>query len=180
MPSPRRFPFAVPAARAAAAFALLAITSCGEGKFPKTYPVKGKVLVDGQPAKDCQVSLHRVSGGALSPPATPNGLTDENGEFQLTSYAANDGAPEGEYVVTIEWRERSGIAQADFDGPDRLGGDYANIEKNKTLKGFSVQVAKQALTLPPFELTQSTQAKRKLDEAKKKRPTFGGPLGGDK
>jgi hypothetical protein len=165
--------------RAAVALALLAVTSCGEGKYPKTHAVKGKVLVDGQPAKDCQVSLYRVSGAQLATPATPSGLTDDNGEFQLTSYVANDGAPEGEYVVKIEWRERSGIAKADFDGPDRLGGDYANIEKNKGLKGFVVQVGRQSLELPPFELTQSAQAKRKLEEAKKKRPNFGGPLGGD-
>jgi hypothetical protein len=180
MSSPRRFPPTVLVARAATAFALLAVMSCGEGKYPKTYPVKGRVLVDGQPAKDCQVSLLRTSGGDLSPPATPNGLTDENGEFQLTSYQANDGAPEGEYVVKIEWRERSGIAKADFDGPDRLGGDYANTEKNKGLKGFVVKVGREPLALPPFELTQSAQAKRKLEEAKKRKPSFGGPLGGDK
>jgi len=175
----RRFSPAGLALRTAVAFALLAATSCGDGKFPKTYAVKGKVLVDGQPAKDCQVSLHRASGPQLSTPATPSGVTDDNGEFQLTSYVANDGAPEGEYVVKIEWRERSGIAKSDFDGTDRLGGDYANTEKNKATKGFTVQVGKQSITLPPFELTQSPQAKRKLDESKKKRPNFGGPLGGD-
>jgi hypothetical protein len=179
MCSPRRFSAAGLAARTAVVFALLAATSCGEGKYPKTYAVKGKVLVDGQPAKDCQVSLHRLSGPQLSAPATPSGVTDDNGDFELTSYVANDGAPEGEYVVKIEWRERSGITKSDFEGIDRLGGDYASTDKNKATKGLIVQVAKQAVTLQPFELTLSPQAKRKLDEAKKKRPTFGGPLGGD-
>jgi hypothetical protein len=176
MCSPRRFCLAT---RIAFAFAMIAVTSCGDGKYPKTHAVKGKVLVDGQPAKDCQVSFHRLSGPQLATPATPSGVTDDNGVFQLTSYVAEDGAPEGEYVVKIEWRERSGITKSDFDGPDRLGGDYANLEKNKAAKGFVVQVGKQSLELPPFELTQSPQAKRKLDEAKKKRPNFGGPLGGD-
>jgi hypothetical protein len=179
MHSPRRFALAALARRTAVALALLAVVSCGEGKYPKTYSVKGKVLVDGQPAKDCQVSFHRMTGAQLATPATPSGVTDDNGEFQLTSYVTNDGAPEGEYVVKIEWRERSGITKSDFEGPDRLGGDYASVEKNRTMKGFTVQVGKQSLELPPFELTQSAQAKRKLEESKKKRPNFGGPLGGD-
>jgi len=158
----------------------LAAASCGDGgKYPKTYPVKGKVLVDGQPVKDCKVTFHRTSGNQLSQPATPSGLTDEKGEFQLTSYVANDGAPEGEYVVTIEWREPSGITNSEFGGPDRLGGDYASVERNKGVKEFVVQVARQSVELRPFELKQSAQAKRKLDEAKKRTSTPGGPLGGD-
>jgi hypothetical protein len=180
MPSPRRCRPAVVAVRPAIAFALLVVAACGEGKTPKTYAVKGKILVDGQPAKDCQVSLQRTGGPQLAIPATPSGLTDENGEFQLTSYVANDGAPEGEYVVKIEWRDRSGIANADFGGPDRLGGEYANVEKNKGLKGFVVQVGQKSIALPPFELTQSAQAKRKYEDAKKRPPGFGGPLGGDR
>jgi hypothetical protein len=165
------------ALRIAVVLAVAASASCGS-KFPRTYSVKGKILVNGQPAKECRITLHRTSGGDLAHPATPSGLTDDNGEFQLTSYVANDGAPEGEYVATIEWRERSGITKSEFDGPDQLGGDYARVEKNKGLKGFVVQVGKQALVLPPFELTQSAQAKRKYEEAKKRRPSLGGPLGG--
>jgi hypothetical protein len=95
-PPPRR-----PGARVAIVLAVLAPASCGGSKFPKTYSVKGKILVDGQPAKECQISLQRISGGDLAQPATPSGLTDQNGEFQLTSYVANDGAPEGEYVAKI-------------------------------------------------------------------------------
>jgi predicted small lipoprotein YifL len=168
------------ALRVAVALAVVALAACGGRKFPKVYPVKGKILVNGQPAKECQISFHRTSGGDPAAPVTPNGLTDENGEFQLTSYLGNDGAPEGEYVVTIEWRERSGVTKSDFDGLDQLGGAYAKVEKNKGLKGFVVQVGQQPLELPPFELTQSAEAKRKLEQAKKRRPKFGGPLGSDR
>jgi predicted small lipoprotein YifL len=168
------------ALRVAVALAVVALAACGGRKFPKVYPVKGKILVNGQPAKECQISFHRTSGGDPAVKVTPNGLTDQNGEFQLTSYYANDGAPEGEYVVTIEWRERSGLTKSDFDGPDQLGGAYANAEKNKGLKGFVAQVGRHPLELPPFELTQSAEAKRKLEEAKKRRPSFGGPLGSDR
>jgi hypothetical protein len=168
------------ALRVALALAVVALAACGGRKFPKAYPVKGKILVNGEPAKECQVSFHRTSGGDPAFPATPSGLTDENGEFQLTSWYANDGAPEGEYVVTIEWRERSGLAMADFDGPDRLGGAYANVQKNKGVKEFVVQVGRQRLELPPFDLKQSAEAKRQFEAAKKRPPGLRGPLGSDR
>lgn len=179
MQLPYMLRLAAVAARVVLVLALLVAASCG-GKFPRTYPIKGKILVNGQPAKDCQITFNRTSGGDPAHPATPTGLTNENGEFQLTSYVANDGATEGEYVVTIEWRDRSGITNAEFGGPDQLGGDYAKVEKNKGVKELVVQVGRQALTLPPFELKQSAQAKRKYEEAKRARPSLGGPLGGDR
>jgi hypothetical protein len=168
------------ALRVTLAFTLVALAACGGKKLPKATPVKGKILVNGQAAKECQISLHRTSPGDPAFPATPSGVTDEKGEFQLTSYTANDGAPEGEYVVAIEWRDRSGLSMGEFEGPDQLGGAYANAQKNKALKGFVVQVGKEPLELSPFELTQTAEAKRQY-EAKKRRPAFGGgPLGSDR
>jgi hypothetical protein len=181
-PSTFRAPHA--ALRLTVALAAIALASCGGGRnFPKVYPVKGKILVNGQPAHDCQIFLSRTSAESLAVPATPQAVTDKNGEFQITSYHSNDGAPEGEYVVTIEWRERSGIMKQEFEGVDLLGGAYAKVEKTRSLPGFVVKVERQPLELPPFELTQSAEAKRKAEEAKRRRPGFDGhgPLGsGDK
>jgi hypothetical protein len=36
----------------------------------------------------------------------PFGKVGEDGTFTLTTYAENDGAPEGEYGVTIDWRKK--------------------------------------------------------------------------
>jgi hypothetical protein len=107
-------------------------------------------------------------------PVTPQSVTDKSGEFSLTSFHTDDGAPEGEYVVTIEWRERSGLAKQDFEGLDRLGGAYAKVEKTKALPGFVVKVGRQPLDLPPFDLKQSAEVKRQLEEAKKHKPAFSG------
>src|SRR5581483_6787301 len=98
--------------RVAVAAALAAPASCADSRVAhKVYPVKGKVLVNGAPAADCLVVLNRTFD--QQNPVTPQGRTNENGEFQITSYYANDGAPEGEYVVTFEWRERSGVTKQD-------------------------------------------------------------------
>jgi hypothetical protein len=67
------------------------------------------VLVDGQPAKDCLVFLHRTFADDHPRRVSPYGVTDADGNFAIGSYSVGDGAPEGEYIVTIEWKERSGI-----------------------------------------------------------------------
>ena len=84
-------------------------------------------------------------------PATPQAVTDTNGEFHLTSYNADDGAPDGDYVVTIEWRERTGLMKQDFEGPDRLGGAYAKMEKTKSMPGFVVKDRRQAHATTSFQ-----------------------------
>jgi hypothetical protein len=163
--------------RGALACALVALAACGDGRnLHKVYPVKGRILVNGQPANECQIVLNRTSD--IPNPVTPQALTDANGEFEITSYFANDGAPEGEYIATITWRERSGVTKQDFDGPDRLGGAYAKVEKTKGLPGFVLKVEKKPLDIPPFELAQSAEMRRKIEEAKKRKPSLGGgPLG---
>jgi hypothetical protein len=157
---------------------VVVLVGCGDGRnLRKVYPVKGKILVNGQPATDCQIAFHPTDAGDPATRVTPRGLTDEKGEFQLTTYYGNDGAPEGEYVVTIEWRERSGLTKQDFEGPDQLGGVYANPEKTKGLPGFVVKVERKPMELPPFELKQSAEVKRKLEEAKRRKPGLSsGPL----
>jgi hypothetical protein len=78
-------------------------------------------------------------------------------------------------VVTVEWRERSGLLKNNYEGIDRLDGVYAKVENTRARPGFVVQVGRQPLELPPFQLTQSPEAKRKHEEWKKRqRPGLGG------
>jgi hypothetical protein len=65
----------------------------------------------------------------------PHGIVEPEGIFQLKTYRDGDGAPAGDYRVTIEWpsetpRSRSdpGDAGSTPTGPDRLRGRYANPE----------------------------------------------------
>ena len=66
-------------------------------------PVAGAVVFDGQPTPGALVVFHPVQGTqSQTPPA--RGTVRDDGTFDLTTYEANDGAPPGEYKVTIEWR----------------------------------------------------------------------------
>lgn len=165
------------APRALAAVACCLLASCGNPSVVhKVYPVKGKILVNGQPANECQILLNRNYEDKH--PVTPMAMTNENGEFEITTYYAKDGAPEGEYIATITWRERSGLMKGEFEGVDRLDGAYATTEKTKNLPGFVVKVERQPVVLPTFELKQSAVAKRRAEDAKKQKMDFHGPLGG--
>lgn len=73
-------------------------SGCGPGRI-KVYPTEGQVLIDGKPAANVFVLFSPVDGkeGAARPSAT----TDLEGKFRLTTFEAYDGAPAGEYVVTV-------------------------------------------------------------------------------
>jgi hypothetical protein len=155
----------------------LLAAGCGKDDFQKVYPVKGKVTVDGQPAADCHVYLHRTFDDPHPRKVIPYGLTDATGAFQITSYVTGDGAPEGEYVVGIEWRTRSGLLGNNYEGPDLLDGAFGDKVANKARPGFIVQVGRGPVEIPPFDLKLTPEGKKKFDERKKKaaaRPQLGG------
>jgi hypothetical protein len=78
----------------------LLCSACSSGRKP-VQPVRGQVLVDGRPAAQAQVLFYPADGAKEEP--HPTGQTDDQGYFDLTSYAKGDGAPEGNYVVTVTW-----------------------------------------------------------------------------
>jgi hypothetical protein len=131
------------------ALAVLVAVSAGCAKrgWLETYPVRGTVLVDGKPAKDAMITFHpkAMTGDR---PYLPSAQTNENGEFSAGTFAAGDGAPTGEYEITIVWPVRRNPVSTLWEG-DKLNGRYANKAKT-TLR---VTVEKQPLQLPPFELT---------------------------
>lgn len=109
-----------------------------------TTPVSGKVTVDGRPVKDLWVTLHPKDPSVS---LRPRGQTDENGNFKLTTYTGGDGAPIGEYNITIEWLtfiKRGG----DWGGPDKLK-NQCNDPKSTP---YHVTVTSTPIELPTFEL----------------------------
>jgi hypothetical protein len=76
------------------------------------------------------VALEPVAGAAVEKELTPSATTDDNGEFQLSTYEQGDGAPVGEYELTLRWYE---AAAAKKNGPppgflpptDRWKGKYS-------------------------------------------------------
>jgi hypothetical protein len=67
---------------------------------PPVYRAGGVVTWDGKPAADAIVTFVPQSGQNGSVSAV--GRTDQQGRFQLGTFAATDGAVEGDFAVKVE------------------------------------------------------------------------------
>jgi hypothetical protein len=126
---------------------VLAVTAgCSSEERVKVYPVRGQlVTTDGKPAVGATVSFH-PAGDSSTYPFVPHGKVSRDGAFVLTSYEAGDGAPAGEYAVTVVWRTEN--PEGDPGGPDRLKGRYANPARPLT----RVTVREGDNSLEPFRI----------------------------
>jgi hypothetical protein len=61
-----------------------------------THPVKGTVLFDGVPAGGATIAFHPATG-----PGRADAIVEADGSFVLSSYGRFDGAPVGDYTVTV-------------------------------------------------------------------------------
>jgi hypothetical protein len=105
------------------------VVSCGGAARKPVYPVHGQVFVGkDQPASGALVVFHHLGDDDLN---KPRAYVEEDGSFSLTTYAKGDGAPEGEYVVTIEWRPPSAnpFGSKKLEA-DKLKGRYSDPKKS--------------------------------------------------
>ena len=113
---------------AAAVTGLLTVVGCGSGGSATT-PVTGRVVVDGRPAANAIVTLHPADGRPAA--EKPVGTAGPDGEFDLTTGTTGDGAPPGEYRVTVSWLQPVANRRKGGDGDDApprslLPATYAN------------------------------------------------------
>jgi hypothetical protein len=91
----------------------LCLLGCGGGGGPKpieklpTVPVTGTVTLRGKALPDASIIFSRADGKV-----NPRGISDASGNFQLSTYGNNDGAPVGSYKVTVA----VDLAKKDADG----------------------------------------------------------------
>jgi len=117
---------------------------CGGGVVRQpTFAVTGKVTDGAKPVANAQVVFHPEGGAADAP--KPRGTTGANGEFTLTTYDGNDGAPAGRYRVSVEqWKTVSAEA-----GPvNHLPAKYANPIHS----GLTATISAGPNELQPFQI----------------------------
>src|SRR5882724_5883550 len=72
------------------------------------FPVTGHLSVNGQAPSGAFVVLHPKSGTGTAPNGEvvhPRAVVKPDGSFAIGTYGADDGAPSGEYSLTLEWRK---------------------------------------------------------------------------
>ena len=90
------------AAWVAGSLIVLSTVGCG-GKDERVPVAKttGKLEWPGHSVRGLMVVLHPTDPGGSKMPFQPTGVVHEDGTFAITCYEVSDGAPAGEYVVTI-------------------------------------------------------------------------------
>jgi hypothetical protein len=120
---------------AAAAAALSG--GCGDPARTPVYPVHGRVTAGGKAVNKATVMFASADGADRT--LQPNTTTDADGRYALTTYKTDDGAPAGEYVVTVIWpgpprgpKKPLDPSENPEDAPfaDRLKGKYWPAQKS--------------------------------------------------
>ncbi len=135
--------------RLVAILALVAPGCSSQVKPPASVPVIGSVSQKGRPAAGIVVKFHpQFDIGRLK--YIPSGETGPNGQFILSTGAAGNGAPRGDYIVTLEKpkvvsdREHSGIEME----IDEFKGKYSDPTKSQ----WKVTVKSGDNVLEPFDI----------------------------
>lgn len=137
-----------------AALSGVVLSGCGETSYETvpTHPASGTITINGAPANGAIVRLHpRSPQPGVKYPLLPAGRANAEGVYQLTTFEGPDGAPPGEYVITVEWPDpkwRPPGGGMPPPPPDRLKGRFAN-PKTSTLQMSIVEGENQ---IPPIVL----------------------------
>ena len=123
--------------------AVLGVLSAGCSRSPlpddalPTYPITGALTYEGKPMDGVAIAFVPVAPASKWRTPSSSGRADQDGRYTLNTYLTADGAPAGEYIVTIYWPEpRNGKSPALESpntplAPDRLKGIYAVPKTSK-------------------------------------------------
>lgn len=131
-------------------FALACVfAGCSTGKTgPVCHPVHGKVTFKGKPLADAVVVLHRI-GGDVDGIQKPMAIAKADGSFDLTTYRPGDGAPPGDYALTVELR----AVQLGGEEPVRSGPNTLPARFSKPgASGLGYTVVEGENQIPPIDI----------------------------
>jgi hypothetical protein len=102
----------------------LVSVGCGDSEVRvPVFPVTGKVTYQGQTPVGAQIVLHPVKYTGPDS-VTPIGTVLEDGSFKVTAYDPGDGAPQGDYVATVQWFKMS--KELNGPGPNVIPKKYSD------------------------------------------------------
>jgi hypothetical protein len=131
---------------------LFASLWCGTGcrralPWEKVQPVNGIVQLEGKPIAGAQVTLVPKDPQF---PATirPQAITGPDGRFDLGTFDKADGAPAGEYGVSVVWHPLVDKGSGPTRGDNVLPAKYSQ----PVTSGLTVTIETTGHQLPPLEL----------------------------
>lgn len=130
------------------AAAVCTTTGCGETAPQRTatYPVSTSITYQGKPIPGAFVALHPKVPQPDVP--TPRANIGADGQLKVTTYETADGAPQGEYVLTIEWYKPIKQGGDVVAGPNVIPRKYASPQTSPVV----IHVAEGNSSIPPIQL----------------------------
>lgn len=129
---------------------LMQFSGCSSGKLtpPKTVPVSGSVIHKGRPVVGARVKFHPQFDIGKDK-FIPYGDTGPDGRFVLNTGAAGNGAPKGDYIVTLELLRTGTDPKDGLEGEiDELKGAYNDPAKSE----WKVTITDGENVLEPFQV----------------------------
>jgi len=126
----------------------LIVGGCGDAEPERvaTYPVEAVVTFQGKPIPGAFVALHPKQPSAEVP--TPRASVNADGALIVTTFNGGDGAPAGEYIITVEWYKPIKSGADVVPGRNVLPAKYASPQTSDLLITVSADTNK----LPPIDL----------------------------
>lgn len=121
----------------------------GNSRPVAVHPVKGRVILNGEPIANASIVLHRVGHSNVPVNLHPRGRAKDDGSFALETFDPGDGAPNGEFVATVCLNK---IIEADGEtlpGPNVLPAVYSRPDTSP----LKIKITSTTRELQPLELT---------------------------
>lgn len=126
----------------AALFGVGGMGGCGKEKI-ETHAVSGSVAFQGKAPSGAVVTFHPK--GTWPHPALPVGTVADDGSFRVGTFDISDGAPSGEYAVTVQWFP---VAADGSVGRNAIPERYASRDTTP----LAATVAAGGASLPVFKI----------------------------
>jgi hypothetical protein len=135
-----------------ACMAVVLLAGCGPkiASFDRhaVQPVEGQVIWQGQPLAGALVTFHPKGWRTDPGTSAPSAETGPDGRYQLTTYKTGDGAPAGNYAITVVLRKPRASRSGSMFGPNQLPKQYESPETS----GLEVEIVSGANTVPVLDL----------------------------
>ncbi|MEK6257457.1 MAG: hypothetical protein AABP62_02460 [Planctomycetota bacterium] len=120
----------------------------GPSRPVAVHPVKGRAVFEGQPMSGANVILHPSSSSKVPAELRPRGSVAADGTFVLSTFDPNDGAPSGDFVVTVVWSKPIVVDGETQFGPNLAPATYSKPESSP----LKITIEPGTRELQPLEL----------------------------
>lgn len=128
---------------------LVLLAACGgcssRPDAPALYPVRGTLTINDKPPIGATLILHPAEAEIDARGTKPTASVKPDGSFYVSTYADSDGAPAGEYSVSILWTAKPDSS----DSWDRLGDAFSDPSSS----GIKITVEPGENIVPPIALS---------------------------